>query len=1168
MSCASPAGDALPLQPTQLPTHDHTLSSVPASWTPQILDGRTYDITQIGNTMVVGGQFGSIAPASGSPTLNRSNVFAFNATTGAINTSFAPSVNGAVRAVEPGPTASTVYIGGSFQGVNGVTTRVALLNLSNGQVVSSFSAPPMNGVVQDLQLVGDRLIVGGYFNSVGGREHRGLVSLDANTGARQDFLQVQLTENHNYTGQPGQARAGVGARSLSVTPDGTQLAVIGNFRKADGLDRRQMVLIDLSGESAEVRADWRTRRYEPACFSNAFDTYVRDVDVAPDGSYFVVATTGGPNPGTLCDTITRWDVTDTGDRVEPVWIDDTGGDTLLSAASSGAAVYTGGHQRWHNNHGGRDRPAPGAVGRPGMAAVDVNNGIPMAWNPGRSPRGVGAEAMYVTEAGLWMGSDTEQIGHHQYRRPRLAFFPLAGGEEQGPGDTGALPSNVYVASTVADTGAGETLFRVNAGGPELPALDGGPAWAADQGTTSPWRNSGSNAADWPAGIPNTDGTVPTSTPMAIYDSERWDPVDNPEMSWAIPVPAGEDVRVRLYLANRCTCTEAVGGRVFTVRLEGTAVLTNHDIVADVGHDVATVKSFDITSDGTVNIDFEHVTENPLINAIEILAIDPDSEPAPPAAGLSRVWYEGAHVVAAPTAAPTGDIEWPQVRGAVVIDGELFYGRSDGTFWRRTFNGTSYGPASEIDPYNDPYWSNINTGSGGYTYRGLQPSFYGQIPSLTGMAYDEGRLYYTRAGANRLYSRAFLPDSGVMSQAVREVPGFMPSNLGGVFLDPSGSFLYYSNTADGTLSRIGWDDGTVQGDAVVVSGPDIDGMDWRGRAMFLADGPQPAANQPPEPVIDADCFRLDCTFDSAGSTDPDGEIISLAWDLGDGTTSDEPSVSHSYTEEGEYQVTLTVTDDRGAVATATFLVEAFENRPPVAVAGDPVCRGLECDFDASGSSDPDQGDSIETYAWDFGDDSPAGSGETVTHTFPEAGTYSVTLTVTDQEGATANHVIEVTVREPGQSPDLVGHAATSAHSLTTQVQVPHEVEEGDLLLLFVTAGSSDEMAGPSGAGSWEQVTRVESGPMPVTVFGKFADGSEGGESVSMSLPRLFKTDLVVAAYRGVGGSELVEVVESAVAASTDSHTTPVAQVPGEGRTVLSFWAERSSSTTEWTAPDER
>ena len=60
---------------------------------------------------------------------------------------------------------------------------------------------------------------------------------------------------------------------MAIDPDATTLAVVGNFRKADGLARDQMVLIDITGATAQVRLDWRTRRYEPACFSGAFDSY-------------------------------------------------------------------------------------------------------------------------------------------------------------------------------------------------------------------------------------------------------------------------------------------------------------------------------------------------------------------------------------------------------------------------------------------------------------------------------------------------------------------------------------------------------------------------------------------------------------------------------------------------------------------------------------------------------------------------------------------------------------------------------------------------------------------------------------------------------------------------------------------------------------------------------
>ncbi|RIK17203.1 MAG: hypothetical protein DCC50_02500, partial [Acidobacteria bacterium] len=813
--------------------HDRVVSDVPVPWTAQILDGKTSSVAETGKWVVVGGVFSQVAPSSGSPQLTRSSVFAMNATTGAINTSFAPSVsNGQVRAVEPGPIPGTVYVAGSFQGVNGVNRKVVLMDVSSGAIVSSFQAPSMNGAVNDLARVGDRLYVAGVFSSVGGVAHGGLVALDANTGARQNFISVQLTENQNYTGLDGQARAPVGAKSIAVTPQGDQMAVIGNFRKADGLERRQMALLDLTGSSATVRQDWRTDRYAPACFSNAFDSYVREVAVAPDGSYFLVVATGGPNPGTLCDTATRWESSDSGQDVQPVWVDDTGGDTLLSVVSSGAAVYTGGHQRWMNNEGGRDFPAPGAVPRPGLGAIDVETGVPLAWNPGRSPRGVGAEAAYVTDAGLWIGSDTEEIGHHRYHRPRIAFFPLAGGTVLGAGSTGSLPSNVYVGPAPQSSGtAGDVLYRVNAGGPELPALDGGPVWSGDDGTSNPYRNDGSNSAPWPAGGATVDGTVPASTPPEVFDSERWDPGardDGGEMAWSFPVPSGEEVEVRLYLANRCSCTSEVGQRVFDVEIEGNPVLVSHDMVADVGDQVGTMKSFTVTSDGAIDLRWLHRVENPLVNGIEITEHLPE-ETVPESRGFTRVWYEGGPVVENPAPAPAGDIDWTQVRGAVVIDGELFYGMSDGRFFRRQFDGADYGVARAIDPYNDPYWSNINTGSG-QTFRGVQPSFYSQLASLTGMAYDDGRLFYTRAGTNRIFSRAFSPDSGVLTQVVQEVPGFAPPSLGGIFLDEAGEFLYYSNAVTGTLSRIGWTGNATVGQPVLVSGPEIDGMDWRSRAM--------------------------------------------------------------------------------------------------------------------------------------------------------------------------------------------------------------------------------------------------------------------------------------------------------------------------------------------------
>jgi PKD repeat protein len=91
----------------------------------------------------------------------------------------------------------------------------------------------------------------------------------------------------------------------------------------------------------------------------------------------------------------------------------------------------------------------------------------------------------------------------------------------------------------------------------------------------------------------------------------------------------------------------------------------------------------------------------------------------------------------------------------------------------------------------------------------------------------------------------------------------------------------------------------------------------------------------------------------------------------------------------------------------YLGPGASNQPPVA-SFVYTCNGLTCDFNASSSSDPDG--SISGYAWSFGDGS-SGSGQTVSRTYATDGTYTVTLTVTDNNGATASTSQPVTVSKP-------------------------------------------------------------------------------------------------------------------------------------------------------------
>lgn len=147
--------------------------------------------------------------------------------------------------------------------------------------------------------------------------------------------------------------------------------------------------------------------------------------------------------------------------------------------------------------------------------------------------------------------------------------------------------------------------------------------------------------------------------------------------------------------------------------------------------------------------------------------------------------------------------------------------------------------------------------------------------------------------------------------------------------------------------------------------------------------------------------LPVTFSGTGSFDQDGSITSYAWSFGDGTTATGAQVTKTYSVAGTYTATLTVTDDSGRTGTASqSITVSAPNLPPIAVITTSATTGaapMAITFGSSGSSDPDG--TISSYAWTFGDGT-TGSGAQVNKTYSTAGTYTVTLRVTDNRGATA------------------------------------------------------------------------------------------------------------------------------------------------------------------------
>ena len=800
---------------------DRVVSAAPATFTPHVMNGAVTAITQVGSKVIVAGTFTSVSPAATfsnkSDDLTRNRIFAFDATTGVIDPGFNPSLGGAANSLATDGT--NIYAAGAFGSVGGNTAIKRLVKLTAaGAVVPAFKSVP-NKAVNEVVVRGTRVFLGGAFTSVKSgtvtSARSALAAVDATTGATLASVNVPFTGVYDPDNNGGGA---TNITRFDMTADGSRLAAIGNFSTVGGQPRSQLAVLDTGGATAVV-APWATNRYDRAHNSCAgvFDTFTRDIDFSPGGDYFVVSATGafagGAGSGTMCDTVSRWETNSTGN--DPAWSDYTGGDTTYGVAITGSAVYVGGHMRWENNPYQGDQAGPGAVAREGIAALDPVNGLPLSWNPGRT-RGVGAQALFATSQGLWVGSDTNAIGGKTHGR--IALMPLAGGTQVPAVPAATLPADLFVAQRVTGAAA-NVLYRVSAAGPPIQSADGGADWSSADGFVS-----NGSTANWGTTVPR-DSTVPASTPAGIFAAERWG-----EQDWNFPVTAGENLTIRLYFANQYDGTAQTGQRVFNVLVDGATKLSNFDIVAAAGNKTGTMRSFAITSDGDgVDIDLRNVTENALINGIEI--IDNDAPVGSSTSGLlqRRAVDSGGAPSGSPSTANTS-LDWSTVRGAFLLNGTLYYGLTDGGFYKRTFNATtgSTGPQQTVNLYDDP-----DTGE--------RIPF--AISNMTGVFYDPEthRIYYTVFGDSALYYRYFTPESSIVGAQtfVADAGGVNFSTAAGLTL--AGGRILYGSSSDGALRSAPFAGGAV-------TGARIDGQ--RGRKLALPGDLRPerltaAGRRPPK-----------------------------------------------------------------------------------------------------------------------------------------------------------------------------------------------------------------------------------------------------------------------------------------------------------------------------------
>ncbi|MCC5789963.1 MAG: PKD domain-containing protein [Opitutales bacterium] len=325
----------------------------------------------------------------------------------------------------------------------------------------------------------------------------------------------------------------------------------------------------------------------------------------------------------------------------------------------------------------------------------------------------------------------------------------------------------------------------------------------------------------------------------------------------------------------------------------------------------------------------------------------------------------------------------------------------------------------LDPHGDVQAYEWDFGDGG-TASGLSPEYAfqlgGRYPVTLTVTDSSG--YQSRA-TQIITVENRSPLAALSTDVTAGDPPLTVNFDGSASSDPDGHNLTYS-----------WDfgDGYTAGDTPITSHTYTE----QGRyfaVLTVSDGHGgigtrsqviEVGNQAPTPAFThSDTFGIPPVtvhFDATDSTDPEGDPLTYSWDFGDGGTATGATPSHTFTEFGDFPVTLTVDDGEGNSVELTQNLR-IQNLPPnpsftFSPNGGNAPRTIT--FDASGSSDP-EGQPL-TFSWDFGDGGTA-TGVNPAHTFNEPGNYLVTLTVTDAQGAENQAVRGISILDEGlRAPD--------------------------------------------------------------------------------------------------------------------------------------------------------
>ncbi|MBA8792666.1 PKD repeat protein [Friedmanniella endophytica] len=1150
------------------------------------IDGVVWDQAIVGNTVYAGGQFTTARPAgaaAGTNTTPRSNLLAYDITTGNLITSFAPTVNGRVRTVAVSPDGSKLYIGGSFTSVNGVSRyRIAAFNTATGALISSFAptvgsdvfsitvtnnavylggwfttvngvartrlaavdptsgallgwAPTADNTVYSLAASGDgsKVIVGGSFANVNGSFSPGIASLDGTTGTSLPFAANSLIQNY-----------GDSAGSYSVRVTGNVVTVTGFWFGGTG-NFEGVYAADLNTGTIQMMADCHGDTYDSTVMNNVVYLVSHEHDCSNVGGF------PDTNPRNRWQRANAWTLAAAG-TVQPNtaggyynfagqpapslinWFPDVASGTYTGQSQGGWTTESNGSYVIE----GGEFPTVNGTAQQGLVRFAVpsiapNKQGPRATKVESTPtlRAVGDTSMRIS----WLTNydrDDQVLTYKVYRSGTAAPIYTTTATSQfwnrptlNFTDTGLTKGKAYTYSITASDASGNTSTSNQATATAgVNAVDQSPYsqaviadgasnyWRLDEatGVTTSTDWAGGNDLTLSSGVTNGKaGAISGSTDTAA----GFDGTANGVAVGRNPQTAPDTFSAEAWFNTTTTSGGKILGFGSSSTTANSGSYDRHVYMDNAGHLVFGVYPGSVqvlTTSKTYNDGSWHHVVAELSPAGMRLYVDGLAAGAKSnvtnGQAYTGYWRVGGDNLGGWPNQPSsanfaGTIDdvaiYPsalsltQVRdhylksgrslgGTAPTDGygKAVYADNPDLFWR--LDETSGSTAADASPngnsgvlsggFTQGVSSPVTTAGKAVTFNGSNgtigssqqvsdPSVYSEELWFNTTTTHGGKLIGfgdRQSGTSGNYDRhVYMENSGQLTFGVWTGQTNLITSPKS-YNDGSWHYLVATQGADGMKLYV---DGQLVG-----TNPQTDQQayagywrvggdsDWGGDSPFFAGtidevavysgvltaaqisahyaaspAGQPAPNQPPTAAFSQTCSQGACSFDASASTDPDGTVASYAWDFGDQSTGTGAKPSHTYTASGTYTVKLTVTDDQGATDTETAQVTVTvpaPNQAPTA-AFTSSTQNLAATFDGTGSSDPDG--TVASYAWDFGDQS-TGTGAKPSHTYTAAGTYTVKLTVTDDQGATDSVTHTVTVSAANQPPTASFTATTTGLSV--------------------------------------------------------------------------------------------------------------------------------------------